>query len=140
MTAPAGGPSAAKPHVLLVEDSALVREAMQLLFEETGHRVTLAGSIAEAVAACNAERPAIMLLDLSLPDGSGLDALPLLRASGHLPPIVVALTGHDDPAIVRRCLDAGCREVLLKPVPARELLAKVRDWLSEEGAARAGGG
>ena len=129
MTAPAGGPSAAKPHVLLVEDSALVREAMQLLFEETGHRVTLAGSIAEAVAACNAERPAIMLLDL-----------PLLRASGHLPPIVVALTGHDDPAIVRRCLDAGCREVLLKPVPTRELLAKVRDWLSEEGAARAGGG
>ena len=133
-----------EPLILLVDDSALVRDALRLLFEETGHRVAEAGSVAETVAACRAERPAVMLLDLTLPDGDGLGAIPLLRAAGVLPPVVVALTGHDDPATVERCRQAGCREVLLKPVATRELLRKVKGWVGESdsgpGDARPGTG
>ena len=126
------------PHVLLVDDSALVRDALRLLFEETGHRISAAGTVAEAIAACESTPPDIVLLDLTLPDGDGLTMLPPLRARGALPPVVVALTGHDDEATVRRCEEAGCREVLLKPVPTRELLRKVAGWMAEVERAKSG--
>ena len=112
-------------HILLVEDSPLVIDALRMLLEETGHRVTVAASIAETVAAARAERPDIMLLDLGLPDGDGLDALETLNAEGSAPLATLALTGTDDPAITARCLAAGCREVLVKPVSPRVLLSKV---------------
>jgi CheY-like chemotaxis protein len=118
-------------HILVVEDSALVRDAMRTLFEATDRRVSLAGSVAECVAACAADRPDILLLDLTLPDGDGLSALPVLRAQGTLPRVVVALTGHDDPATERRCREAGCRTLLLKPVPTRELLRLIGEWEAE---------
>jgi DNA-binding response OmpR family regulator len=121
----------AQPLILLVDDSALVRDALRLLFEETGHRVATAGSVAESLIACRVERPSVMLLDLTLPDGDGLDAIPLLRDERVLPPVVVALTGHDDERTIERCRQAGCRDVLVKPVPTRELLGRVRGWLEE---------
>jgi CheY-like chemotaxis protein len=52
-----------------------------------------------------------------------------MRARGVKPRVVVALTGRDEPEIVTRCLEAGCRAVLLKPVPARELLRQAKEWL-----------
>lgn len=119
------------PLVLLVDDSPLVTEALTILLEETGHRVAVAGSVAEAVAACEAEAPALALLDLTLPDGSGLEILARLDGSPARPRVAVALTGHDDPATVDRCRAAGCRDVLLKPVPTRVLLGKVGEWLNE---------
>jgi CheY-like chemotaxis protein len=42
----------------------------------------------------------------------------------------VALTGDDDPSVRQRCVDAGCMDVLLKPVPARELVAKSLGWVA----------
>ena len=115
--------------VLLVEDSALVTSALRILFEETGRRVRVAGDVAGAVRACAEERPDLMLLDLTLPDGDGLGVLDAVRGSEGAPRIAVAMTGHDDDATRRRCLAAGCAEVLLKPVPARDLLARADAWL-----------
>lgn len=112
-------------HVLLVEDSALVVDALRLLFEESGHRVSVAGTVAETVVVGRQERADIMLLDLGLPDGDGLDALAALRADGSEPGVTFALTGSDDAMLAARCLAAGCREVLVKPVSPRTLLAKV---------------
>ena len=123
----AGGPA----HVLVVEDSALVRDAMRTLFEVTGRRVSLAATVAECIAACRDGRPDILLLDLSLPDGDGLSALPRLREEGTLPRVVAALTGHDDEATARRCREAGCRVVLLKPVPPREMMRMIEAWEAE---------
>jgi len=120
----------AVPHVLVVEDNAHVASAMRTLFAETGHRVTLAGTAAAAVSACVADRADVMLLDLTLPDGNGLDALTELRALNAAPRMTIALTGHDDAATRTRCLDAGCDEVLLKPVPARELLRLMGQWIA----------
>jgi DNA-binding response OmpR family regulator len=108
-----------------VDDSELVTSALRLLFEETGFRVSVAASVEDAVAACLADRPAVMLLDLTLGAQDGLAVLAALGA-GAAPPATFALTGHDDRATAARCVAAGCREVLVKPVPTRELLAKVR--------------
>jgi CheY-like chemotaxis protein len=118
----------AAPHILLVEDSALVSEAMRVLFEETGHRVTLAASAAEAIDAASAVRPDVMLLDLGLPDADGLTVLEALTERGVAPPHTIALTGDGDDATAQRCRAAGCHDVLLKPVSPRELLRKVGEW------------
>ncbi|HEU4629297.1 MAG TPA: response regulator [Gemmatimonadaceae bacterium] len=122
--------------ILLVEDSALVVHALTLLLELAGHQVGAAGSVAEAVARARVEPPDILLLDLTLPDGDGLQVLEALRAMDAAPPVTVALTGHEDRATIARCELAGCRAVLLKPVPTRELLARVAEWEGEVRAAR----
>ena len=116
------------PKLLLVEDSAIVTEALRVLFEATGHEVQVAASVAAAVAACRAAPPALMLLDLTLPDGDGLLVLERLRTEGVAVPRTAAMTGHDDPVTARRCADAGCVATLVKPVPTRELLRRVAEW------------
>jgi len=116
------------PHILLVEDSPLVSDALRVLFEETGHRVTLASNAAEAIEAASVNSPDVMLLDLGLPDADGLTVLDALTERGLAPRRTIALTGTDDDATTRRCKTAGCHEVLLKPVSPRELLRKVGEW------------
>jgi two-component system KDP operon response regulator KdpE len=118
------------PHVLVAEDNPLVADAMRLLFEETGHRVTTAGTIADVVRAAAHDPVDLLLLDLGLADGDGLEVLDQLRAHEALPRVSVALTGRDEPEVIERCKAAGCREVLLKPVPVGELLRRARGWLN----------
>lgn len=72
-----------------------------------------------------------MLLDLSLPDGDGLTVLDRLRGSAAAPKVSVAMTGRDDPATRERCLTAGCRDVLIKPVPTSELVRRIATWTTE---------
>ena len=115
-------------HVLVAEDNALVAGAMRVLFEESGFRVTICASVAATVSAAASDPVDVLLLDLGLPDGDGLLVLAELRTRGALPRVTVALTGRDEPEVARRCVDAGCAAVLVKPVPARELVARVREW------------
>ena len=117
------------PHVLVAEDNTLVADAMRLLFEETGHRVTTAGTIVAVVAAAASDPVDLLLLDLGLSDGDGLEVLSLLSQLESLPRVTVALTGRDEAEVIERCKAAGCRDVLLKPVPVGELLRKSREWL-----------
>jgi DNA-binding response OmpR family regulator len=114
--------------VLVVEDSADVGDAVRMILETGGHDVRLAPTVAAAVAACedaarDGWRIDLMLLDLTLPDGDGLDVVAAAARGDALPGRIVAVTGWDDVAIVARCRAAGCHDVLLKPIPARQLLA-----------------
>jgi Response regulators consisting of a CheY-like receiver domain and a winged-helix DNA-binding domain len=121
---------ATQPHVLVAEDNELVTTAMQVLFEETGHRVSTAPTIVATVRIAATDPVDLLLLDLGLADGDGLEVLVQLKERGAMPRVSVALTGRDEPEVVARCRAAGCAEVLLKPVPARILLAKAREWLT----------
>jgi DNA-binding response OmpR family regulator len=114
---------------LIVEDSALVTGALRILFEETGRRVTVAHTVREGIALGRQDPPDLLLLDLTLPDGSGLEVATTLAEAGVSPRATVALTGRDDAESLRRCSDAGVTLVMLKPVPARELLKKAGEWL-----------
>jgi DNA-binding response OmpR family regulator len=114
-------------HVLIVEDSDLVAGAMRILFESQDYRVSTTATIAETLAAVQGDPATLVLLDLTLPDGEGLSMVDALRSAGC--ETIVALTGHDDPVTRARCLAAGCAEVLVKPVPARELLSRAASWL-----------
>ena len=122
-------------HVLLVEDNALVTSATRILLEDAGFRVSTAGTIGDAYALCQSGRPDAILLDLRLPDGDGLSLLKRLRAEGLALPVVVALTGRDEPEIRGRCLRAGCVDVLLKPVDMRALAPRIRSWLAASAGA-----
>src|SRR5690242_14816241 len=107
---------AEKSHVLIVEDSDLVTSALRILFEETGRRVTIAHSVREAIAAGRKDPPDLLLLDLTLPDGDGLEVATTLRQSGVKPRATVAITGRDDPESLKRCDAAGVTAVMVKPV------------------------
>ena len=126
----AARPRSGKAHVLIVEDNELVTGALRILFEETGRRVTVAHSVAEGVAAGESDPPDLLLLDLSLPDGDGLEVAFRLAQAGIAPRATVALTGRDDPASLQRCSDAGVTAVMVKPVATMELLTKTTEWLS----------
>ena len=116
--------------MLIVEDNELVTDALRILFEETGRRVTVAHSVADAVKVGESDPPDLLLLDMRLPDGDGLDVALSLTRCGVVPRATVALTGQDDPAVAKRCVAAGCSAVMVKPVATRDLLRKAEEWLA----------
>jgi CheY-like chemotaxis protein len=123
-------PKAVHPaDILIVEDHELAADALRLLFEALGHRPRLAPSVAAAVRECALRPPDLMLLDLTLPDGDGLDVLAQTAAAGTTPRVTVAVTGHDDDALTERCRRAGCVDIVLKPVMPRDLLKRIATWM-----------
>ena len=119
-------------HVLVVEDNELARDALMQLLQVSGHQVSVAGSVAEALTVARHGRPDLLLVDLTLPDGDGLEIVRELVVEEN-PPTFVALTGHDAREVADRCLAAGCTSVMVKPVSSKELLATVRPLLARRG-------
>lgn len=111
------------PHILLLEDSVDSAMALSLLLKRSGFRVTVAGTLADAIGAIDQHEHEfdLALVDLGLPDGSGADLLPALRRRGGTP--AIAMTGYDNPQASRA---AGFREHLTKPVQFSDVLALVR--------------
>src|SRR6266550_2765863 len=108
--------------ILVVEDSVLISGALRILLEASGYEVSVAGTAIDAIETGTGIRPDVVLLDLSLPDGDGLWVLEELHSRDVRPSVKLAMTGYDDDRTRERCLAAGCDDVLIKPVPARELL------------------
>lgn len=114
------------PHLLIVEDSPLITDALRILFEAHEYRVSVANTVADGIATATTDPADVIVLDLSLPDGSGLDVLYALEQTGQPARAAIALTGSGDDVTRERCRAAGCRMLLEKPVPIRELLAQVQ--------------
>ena len=117
-------------HILVVEDSEPVISAFRILLEDAGYRVSQATTVAAALAIGRADPVDLMLLDLTLPDGDGLTALAELRRSGAPPRVTLAMTGDSEIETRQRCLAEGCAEVLVKPVPIKELRDVIARHLS----------
>ncbi|HMG13089.1 MAG TPA: response regulator, partial [Gemmatimonadaceae bacterium] len=116
--------------ILIVEDSPLVTDAFRVLFTAAGYEVDVAATVAEGIERGTSQHVDLMLLDLTLPDGNGLEILNALRERGSLPRATLAMTGHRDSASRRSCIEAGCAEVLTKPVPIGELLRQIERQLA----------
>lgn len=113
--------------ILVVEDQrSLLRNLVRGL-EEEGYNVTPAASIGEAKEAI-VQNPDVVVLDLMLPDGNGIDLLQRLRGQGFRQPILV-LTARDSVDNRVEGLDAGADDYLVKPFSFSELLARVRALL-----------
>jgi len=113
--------------VFLADDHAVVRGALRALLEgqEDLEVVGEAGSLAEARAAAREEKPAVLVLDINLPDGLAVDAVPDLRREAPETQIVL-LTMERDLTLARRALEAGACGYLFKDSAHLELIEAVR--------------
>jgi two-component system response regulator DevR len=116
-----------KIRLLLVEDHTVVRAGLRALFDRQSDMevVAEAGTSAEGLARCRATRPDLVVLDLTLPGGGGLDMIATLLRQKPAPRVLV-LSMHDDPAYVRSALAAGAEGYVVKTVREQDLLAAVR--------------
>jgi DNA-binding response OmpR family regulator len=110
--------------VLIVDDDAPSRLVLSIVCDSRGHTVIEAASGADALDAVTRIRPDLILLDVSLPDMSGLEVCTRVRAAGVKTPILM-LSGHADPADVARGLRLGADEYISKPYELRELLERI---------------
>ena len=113
--------------VVLADDHTVVRQGLRMLIDnEAGMRVVAeAGTVPDAERMTRAHRPSVLILDLNMPGGSGLEAIPRLRQDVPATAIVV-LTMQDDPAFARTALQSGALGFVLKEAADEELLGAVR--------------
>jgi CheY-like chemotaxis protein len=118
--------------VLLVEDSDAIRDAFTILLEDAGYAVLGAATGAEALRLAEERVPDLVLLDMGLPDMTGLEVVRRLKAAPRTATIaVVALTGRDEEADRRACLAAGCAAYIVKPVNTQKLVRDLPGWMGE---------
>jgi two-component system response regulator NreC len=118
--------------VVIADDHPVVRKGLRLLVDaEPGLRVVAdAGTVEDALRKARAHRAQVLLLDLHMPGGSSLEAIPTLIEQSPVTAIVV-LTMDNDPSIARAALQAGAVGFVLKEAADDELLAAIR--LAAEG-------
>jgi len=121
--------------ILFVEDEAPFRRFAGRYLEDRGFALTYAGGSHEALRACADELPDLVLLDLNLPDGHGLDVLRKLRARRPDQRVVV-LTAYGDAATAVQALKGGATDYLTKPVRLEQLVAAVHEALGGDAAPR----
>jgi PAS domain S-box-containing protein len=111
--------------ILLIEDHVDTAEVMSQLIRMLGHDVTTAGCVADALAATLAAQFDLVISDIGLPDGTGLDFIRAFRERGDSP--AIALTGFGTDEDIRRCLAAGFNAHLTKPVNFVQLEKAIED-------------
>lgn len=104
-----------KPNVLLIEDNAATRFGFVRYFSKDGYEIAEAATLAEAAAAMASRRFDILVLDINLPDGSGIDFIGTARANDPFIPIIV-ITGEGDIPLAVEAMRRGADNFLTKPV------------------------
>jgi DNA-binding NarL/FixJ family response regulator len=113
--------------ILCVDDHPLLREAIALMIQYQPDMVLVgeATNGAEAIQKFREQRPDVTLMDLRLPDMSGVDVVIAIRAEAPEARIVMLTTFEGD-VEARRALEAGARAYLLKTMPPKQLVAAIR--------------
>jgi DNA-binding response OmpR family regulator len=112
------------PHILVVEDDAAVRSALQRALGDRGYATSSAATGMAGLATAVDGQPDLVVLDLGLPDVDGGELLRMLRAVSAVP--VIVATARDDERQIVRALDAGADDYLIKPFGAAQLDARIR--------------
>ncbi len=112
-----------------MDDNEDILSHLALALGRRGHAVTIAESLASALGALADSRFDLLISDLQLPDGSGLDLMRAAREAGRVPGI--ALSGYGSDEDVRLSRDAGFSAHLAKPVPFTRLESTIRRVMAE---------
>jgi two-component system KDP operon response regulator KdpE len=112
------------PLVLIVEDEPQMRRFLRASLTAQGYPLLEAATAKEAVLLATSHNPELVLLDLGLPDGDGIDLTRKLREWTRVPIIVISARGREDDKVT--ALDAGADDYLTKPFGVNELLARMR--------------
>jgi FixJ family two-component response regulator len=119
------------PIVFVVDDDASVRDAVQRLIASVGLRVQTFGSTREFLSSKRPEAPACLVLDVRLPDVSGLELQRDLAAANSNIPIIF-ITGHADVPMTVRAMKAGAVEFLTKPFRGQELIDAIQEAIAKD--------
>lgn len=117
--------------ILLVEDELSLAEAVQYHLEREGYRVIAAQDGRSALEKFRSHAPDLVLLDLMIPEISGLDLCKMIRAESEVP--IVVLTAKDSESDKVVSLELGADDYVTKPFSMRELTARVRAHLRRAG-------
>ena len=117
--------------VLVVEDDKEIRALVKSSLEVEGFEVLTAVSIGEAQRMISHAKPELIILDLGLPDGDGVELVHSVRKEHNLP--IIIISARDQEAQKIRLLDAGADDYLTKPFGVQELLARIRVALRHRG-------
>ncbi len=112
------------PRILVVDDEPQIVRALKVILRNAGYSTGQAESKQEALNALSVHPPDAMVLDLVLPDGSGVDVCADVRRWSNLPIIVLSAVGDEREKV--RALDAGADDYITKPFGTDELLARLR--------------
>jgi two-component system KDP operon response regulator KdpE len=127
-------PNGEGTRVLVVDDEPQIVRALKVILRNAGYATEQAESKEQALNAVSVRPPDAMVLDLVLPDGSGVDVCADVRRWSGLPIIVLSAVGDEHEKV--RALDAGADDYITKPFGVDELLARLRAVLrrtSEDG-------
>jgi two-component system KDP operon response regulator KdpE len=113
--------------ILIIEDETNIRRFIRLALEKDGFQACEAGSLQRGLIEAGTRRPDLVVLDLGLPDGDGIDFIRDLRNWSQVPVIVLSARNAERDKVA--ALDAGADDYLSKPFGAAELLARVRALL-----------
>ena len=118
------------PTILVVEDESSIASFVSLYLKNAGYAVRTAATGAEALSEAAAFAPALIVLDLMLPDIDGIEVCKRLRGDPATQSIaVLMITALDQPSDIERAVDAGTEDFLTKPINKNELLHRIRALL-----------
>ncbi len=123
--------------VLMIEDEPEIRRFVRMALESEGLEVFEAASLKRGLIDAATRRPELVVLDLGLPDGDGLDFIREFRGWSQAPVLVLSAREGEERKV--QALDAGADDYLVKPFGVPELLARVRVQLRRHGGASGAG-
>jgi len=118
---------------IVVEDEPQIRRFVRTALESESWRVFEAGTLKDGLSEAATRRPELVVLDLALPDGDGIELVRSMRAWSNSPILVLSARGDEKDKI--QALDAGADDYLTKPFGIGELLARVRALARRRGRA-----
>ena len=118
--------------ILIIDDEAPIRRLLRVALEAEGYGVLEAATARAGLAAAARETPALVVLDLGLPDADGLSVLRDLRGWSHVPVLILSVRADEAGKVA--ALDAGAQDYVVKPFGVKEFLARVRGLLRDRGS------
>lgn len=125
------------PRVLVVDDDRATRRFLDSALRTRGYAVFEAASAKSALTAASSVRPDVVILDLGLPDGDGIDVMRQLRQVERMPILILSLRDQEDEKVA--ALEAGADDYLTKPFGIAELNARLGVLLRRVAGGRTGG-
>jgi two-component system KDP operon response regulator KdpE len=112
-----------RARILVCDDEPQILRALRVLLRDGGYDVDATASVQEALDHASLQPPDAAIIDLVLPDGTGIDVTRQLRTWSQVPILVLSAVGEEDAKV--RALDAGADDYVTKPFGPRELLARL---------------
>jgi DNA-binding NtrC family response regulator len=114
--------------ILIIDDDANLRRSMDLILQHAGYAVATAGNVEEIWQALSSRKYDLVILDIKMPDASGLDLLEPMIAQQPGTPVAI-LTAHASPMAAVEAIEKGASNYLLKPINPPQFVAKIREIL-----------